>query len=119
VERHRTDIAIQRNEVLRRAAQRALDQARIQSSLPTDIPTTSGWLVYVARDAGGRVLYVGMTGSLWQRMAAHAAKAPWWTQAHSIALIPCRSKRQALRLESQTIAATEPTYNVIGMRYAS
>jgi excinuclease UvrABC nuclease subunit len=96
----------------RSAALQAYEDARSTSGLPAEIPADSGHVVYVAKAIDGAVLYVGMTRNLWQRVAAHHSKAPWFRDAHAFTIIPCQSVRAAQRLESILIFELAPLYNI-------
>jgi excinuclease UvrABC nuclease subunit len=96
----------------RSAALQALEDARSVAGLPTEIPADSGHLVYVAKTIDGTVLYVGMTRNLWQRITNHGNKSRWFKDAHTFALLPCRSLREAQRLESTLIVELQPAHNL-------
>lgn len=76
-------------------------------SLPDALPTA----VYIARDLGGAVLYVGMTGSLGARFAAHKRADLWWSAAVSIAVEMWPSRDAASAREDELIAEFDPPHN--------
>lgn len=75
-----------------------------------DQPTT----LYRLFDAGGALLYVGISGRWVGRLADHATKQGWWDQVATITrqLFPSRS--EALGAERTAIASEHPRYNVQG-----
>jgi excinuclease UvrABC nuclease subunit len=99
-------------KAMRSAALQALEDARSVAGLPTEIPADSGHVVYVAKQIDGTVLYVGMTRNLWQRVSAHANKSKWYKDAHTFAVLPCRSIREAQRLEQTLIGELDPPHNI-------
>lgn len=83
------------------------------------LPTGPG--VYVFRDAGGRILYIGKSVSVRQRARSHfaagAEAAPWTAQAASVDHRSTRSELGALLLEHRMIRAERPPGNVALKRY--
>jgi excinuclease UvrABC nuclease subunit len=68
--------------------------------------------VYVARDADEVVLYVGCTGDLRQRRAAHASTSIWWQYMDRITIHGPYERDTAYRIESQKIRDLAPYFNV-------
>ena len=70
--------------------------------------------VYVARDGGGSVLYVGMTTNLRGRFGAHARSSSWWSLRGSIEVTECENADDARALEDDLICRFDPPYNARG-----
>jgi len=67
--------------------------------------------VYAAFDAEGRPLYVGQTGNLPQRMAAHRSQKIWEHRAAVVFITPAATRREACVLEAERIADLRPQFN--------
>jgi predicted GIY-YIG superfamily endonuclease len=72
-------------------------------------PTT----VYIARDANGVVLYIGITGRNIRRMHAHSKASEWWPAAVSIELLHQPNREIAEARERQLIRELRPAFNVV------
>lgn len=94
-----------------RQARRVLAECPLEPEMPLALPLRTGWRVYVIRDLLDRVLYVGMTKNLWQRIGQHANKAPWWDEAMSMVSFPCSGRDRAISMEHQLIAMLGPIHN--------
>lgn len=81
----------------------SLKAADLAASMPT--------AVYVARDAGGLVIYVGMTGSLGTRFAAHQSADRWWRSAHTVVVEIHSGRAAAAAREAALIAEFDPPFN--------
>jgi predicted GIY-YIG superfamily endonuclease len=71
-------------------------------------------VVYRMFDAGGCLLYVGMTGNLGARLKDHADKA-WFLAVASITLERFPSYAEAAVAEQAAIGAEHPLYNHVGL----
>lgn len=70
--------------------------------------------VYVASDAAGRVLYVGMSLHYIARLLSHASSSPWyWTVAH-IDFYHHGSEVAARAHERELIWDLDPLFNIQG-----
>ena len=67
--------------------------------------------VYRVFDAQGVCLYVGRTGNLIARRAAHKSQAIWWPYAHHFRLTGPLTKEVANRLEADEIRRLAPIFN--------
>ncbi len=92
--------------------------ARAKSIAPTaddfaTLPGTSG--VYVAVDATGQPLYVGMSSALSRRVPQHFSSSPsrFADSTARIKIIPTKSVTEALALECTLIKSVKPKFNVI------
>ena len=71
-----------------------------------------GDVVYVARDASGLVLYVGVSSHLHNRLRIHKAGADWWPSAVTLDIRPHPDRVTAEADEAALIAEHRPPYNV-------
>lgn len=69
--------------------------------------------VYILRDSRMRALYVGQTGNLRQRMAAHN-RAPFAADVALVSVIPCESRDDALAVERHYLWTLRPVHNIYG-----
>lgn len=68
------------------------------------------YAVYTIRDAAtGEALYVGMTGNLRRRLAAHSRKP--WAIGSVASAVTCTDRTVARQLEASTIFELQPRYN--------
>lgn len=65
-------------------------------------------------DAGGALLYVGVTSDLRTRWDRHAAERAWWPFVASSTVEWLPSRAAALAAESAAIASESPLHNVAG-----
>ena len=84
-----------------------------------ELPLTPEMLIRAERHAvyrcysdQGQLLYVGTTGNLGKRMAAHAEKV-WFLQVRGITLEWYAHELDALNAERRAIHVGHPKYNVI------
>lgn len=70
---------------------------------PTDL--------YRAFDAEGRLLYVGVSLNLGDRMKGHRSAALWWEDVAIIAVEHCEDRAAAMTAERAAITAESPAYN--------
>ena len=67
-------------------------------------------VVYRFMDAAGRLLYVGCSGNLGQRLASHGGK-PWFPEVATIAVEHYATRTAALWAEAHAIATESPVHN--------
>lgn len=79
-------------------------------------PKPSPWhepaTVYIARDAGGSVLYVGVTGRNIRRLHAHQKASGWWRDAATIELEHYPTREIGEARERILIRQLDPPHNV-------
>lgn len=97
--------------VEQRAEQFPLDRPPIWKGR---LPTEPGPAVYRAIAADGSVLYVGVTGHLFTRLAQHRKDSLWWPEATEVDWVIFPDRRRAERAEAHAIARHRPPYNVNG-----
>lgn len=68
-------------------------------------------VVYRMRDAGGALLYVGVTTSPATRIAHHAPGKPWWREVSRIDLEHFETREEAAAAEVVAIRDESPRYN--------
>lgn len=68
--------------------------------------------VYEARDASGRVLYVGMTDDLVRRQRKHASSSPWFARVASWRVAEFPDRATASAEERRRIGSLRPEFNV-------
>jgi predicted GIY-YIG superfamily endonuclease len=64
--------------------------------------------------ADGRLLYVGITGSLSGRLMSHNSDKPWFTQIATATFQHHRTRTEAIKAELLAIHREGPLYNVAG-----
>lgn len=69
--------------------------------------------VYVVRDRHGKVVYVGMTGELKPRLAAHKNRSTWWDDTNTVTVESFDKRRDAERHEARLIDQLKPQYNLV------
>jgi excinuclease UvrABC nuclease subunit len=69
--------------------------------------------VYIAKCKDGDVIYIGMTLNLKTRMDGHNALSTWFDDCHSIEIVHCKSKDDALGVEKSLILKFRPKFNSI------
>lgn len=72
----------------------------------------AGTFVYVVHDWAGRVLYVGLTDDICQRMASHRTTARWWPNAQRVEWEIWPTRRRAGQREVELIQQHDPAWNV-------
>lgn len=73
------------------------------------------YLVYVARDEQGEVLYVGQTGNLNRRLRQHTTtRSPWMRRLSRLDVLPAGTRTQALEIESRMLSNLCPPFNTNG-----
>ncbi|MGC9453786.1 MAG: excinuclease ABC subunit UvrC [Phycisphaerae bacterium] len=98
-----------------------IDTPRTLREIAAELPTTPG--VYLFKDAGGRVLYVGKAANLRSRVSSYvqpganlaASRGPWIErmigEAVDVDYIECESEVDALLRENRLIKDIQPPYN--------
>src|SRR3954468_23541385 len=74
----------------------------------------SAGYVYTARAGDGRVLYVGVTGDLKARIAAHRRSSRWWSMHAQIQVEEVTTMQAAERGETDRICQYDPPFNIRG-----
>lgn len=68
--------------------------------------------VYEIFDAEDRLLYVGVTQSLKQRLSGHRATKPWWGEVSYVQRTSYDTRAAAIAAEAEAIRSGDPKYNV-------
>lgn len=71
-----------------------------------------GAVVYRLYDADYRLLYVGQSVNLAQRLATHGREKQWWSDVDTISVEHFPSKDAAARAERRALCSEAPRYNV-------
>lgn len=66
--------------------------------------------VYIFRDAAGRVLYVGCTSNLGQRLGFHGDSKAWFTEVSTVDVEHLPTRGAALEREAELIEDLNPPY---------
>jgi hypothetical protein len=83
-------------------------------SIPPDLlGNVERYAVYRCFSGAGELLYIGESGELGKRLAAHAQKA-WFVQVRGITLEWYVDELDALNAERRAIHVEQPKYNVVG-----
>jgi len=69
-------------------------------------------LVYRMYDVDGRLLYVGQTSSMAERLRAHRTATPWFDEIACVTSVAVPDRASALAEEATTIREERPLYNV-------
>lgn len=69
------------------------------------------WTVYTFFDAGGEVIYAGMSGNIEGRIAKHRHIRPWFGEVASVRKVEFLTERDARDAEYSIIAAETPKHN--------
>lgn len=69
--------------------------------------------LYRLRDSEGRLLYVGFTRHVQQRMAAHRSEQPWWPLVADREVEQHPDRASAERAEKEALATEAPAFNVL------
>lgn len=69
--------------------------------------------LYRAYDTEDRLLYVGCSTNIKQRLQTHAAKAPWWPQVRNIRMEHFEDSGAAFRAEGRAIRGEHPIHNQV------
>ncbi len=72
---------------------------------------SEGTLVYRAYTADKRLIYVGMTDDIFQRMAAHRSGSEWWGFAEYLMVEEYPTRSQASIREAELVAMHAPRFN--------
>lgn len=67
--------------------------------------------LYRVLDENHKLLYVGETRKLTERMSYHKGNSSWFSKASSILIYGCNSRREALALEEAAIHKETPQFN--------
>jgi transcriptional regulator with XRE-family HTH domain len=67
--------------------------------------------VYVCRDAAGLAVYIGSSGDIDKRIAAHSGRAPWWPEVASVERIEVETRALAFHRERDLIHELAPSRN--------
>lgn len=78
--------------------------------------TVSAPVVYRCYDATGRLIYIGATSNLEQRLTYHRSQAWWWSLACRITDEPHPDMEAAHDAEWAAIAAENPAFNLARKR---
>lgn len=85
---------------------------------PSELPLCPG--VYIYRDAGGRIIYVGKAAALRKRVLSYfraqglgPKTAAMMRRAHSLETLPTATEKEALLLEAGLIKKHRPRYNIV------
>jgi hypothetical protein len=70
--------------------------------------------VYTCRDAGGVVIYVGITSTGFRRHKEHGRESSWWGDVRFIEVDHFATRELALDAEAKGIATYQPRCNVHG-----
>lgn len=73
--------------------------------------------VYRCYDSTGRLLYVGCTNSVAQRLQTHEAGSWWWPEVATIRNLLFPNREKALEMEREAIWNERPRCNVKGRWY--
>jgi predicted GIY-YIG superfamily endonuclease len=68
--------------------------------------------VYRIYDATGRLIYVGATGNVEQRLGTHRTQAWWWSLVDRVETEPHQELADAFAAELDAILAEKPVFNV-------
>lgn len=101
-----------RARLLGEAADRVLSTLSRRPTFPRQLPTVTGFHVYVAYDRDDVVQYVGMTSNIYSRLGNHSIKSPWWAMSSRIVLHRAANERAARRLERSMIQSLRPVFNI-------
>ena len=90
----------------------------MERPIPSSIPTTPG--VYIYKDAGGRIIYVGKARDLRRRVLSYFRPADQITpktaamlsHAESLEFLTVATEKEALLLEASLIKKHRPRYNI-------
>lgn len=63
----------------------------------------------------GALLYVGITGHLKARIAAHAKEKPWWPQVGRKTVEWFATRDEAIRAEDRAIHDERPVHNIVDL----
>lgn len=71
--------------------------------------------LYRFYDAGGRLLYVGISLSTVQRMMQHCDTQPWWPQVTRAEFehLTTTNRREAERAERRAVIVERPVHNIV------
>lgn len=64
--------------------------------------------------ADGRLLYVGITGSLSERLMSHNSDKPWFAEIVNATFQHYKTRAEAMRAEQRAILREGPLYNIDG-----
>lgn len=70
-------------------------------------------VVYRAFSPDGRLLYVGLSTSVGQRLVAHQQDKDWWCDVASVTLTHFETRGQAAEAEVAAIRDENPVHNVV------
>lgn len=73
--------------------------------------TAHRFVVYRCFDASGRLIYIGSSGDLEQRLAAHAASSWWYSLADRVDIEPYPTIAAARAAEFAAIKSELPAFN--------
>lgn len=71
--------------------------------------------VYRMYDSTGRLLYIGQSVSLAERLGGHRSGSEWWPDVRTIKVEPHADSLAARSAEARAIATERPAYNVSGL----
>lgn len=77
----------------------------------TDLPDALPTAVYVARQADGQVIYIGVTHALKERLAKHRRSSAWWGKASTVTVELWPGRIEAMGRERRLIRYFDPLHN--------
>lgn len=69
-------------------------------------------VLYRFFNTAGVLLYVGITNSVWRRIASHEAVQPWWAEVASATMEHHPDRKSLTHAERAAIKSEHPLYNV-------
>lgn len=70
--------------------------------------------VYRAFDTYGRLLYVGQTRNVEQRLREHSTLSAWWLFHKTVEVTPYATREEAMAAEAEAIQTEYPRWNMVG-----
>jgi predicted GIY-YIG superfamily endonuclease len=81
--------------------------------------TTTPHALYRFFDAGGQLLYVGISLDPGARWKQHRSDKPWWGEVATVTVEPHETRAAVVQAERAAIIAEKPKYNVVHNRGSS
>ena len=82
----------------------------------TEIGDEAPTALYRLYDAGGKLLYIGISGSLKKRLAMHADSKPWWPEVTRKTVEWHTTRASAAKTELKAIRSERPAHNMRGFK---
>lgn len=83
---------------------------------PRRNPTRQFWwrrhVIYRCYDAGGQLLYIGLSQDIVTRLKQHRSATPWFDRVAKTVVKLAPDRRAAFRMETDAIKAEQPLYNI-------